>query len=58
MIANEPRLLIPDYDPYHPEPYPGGIKPGYYNNAEVEALIEKHGDNPEALQFVADMIEL
>ena len=32
MPKNETELIIPDYDPYNPKPYPGDIKPGYYNN--------------------------
>ena len=57
MIADARRLLIPDYDQDNPEPYPGGIKPGSYSEAEVEELVEKHEDNPEALQFILDMME-
>ena len=57
MIADARRLLIPDYDQDNPEPYPGGIKPGSYSEAEVEELVEKHKDSPEALQFILDMIE-
>jgi hypothetical protein len=29
-MHNETELIIPDYDPYNPKPYPGDIKPGYY----------------------------
>ena len=34
MYTNEPKLLIPDYDPYKPEPYPGDIYAGYHSEAE------------------------
>ena len=27
MITDETELIIPDYDPYDPKPYPGDIKP-------------------------------
>ena len=57
MNNHEPVLLIPDYDPLNPKPYPGDIKPGYYSEAEVEELLKKHKDNPEALQFIRDMME-
>jgi hypothetical protein len=54
----ESALVIPDYDPYKPEPYPGDIKPGYYSKAQVRELLRKHKDNPEALQFIRDMLEV
>jgi hypothetical protein len=57
MATCGPRLIIPNYDPENPEPYPGDIKPGYYTQSEVEQLIEKNKDNPEALQFIRDMLE-
>ena len=42
MIKNETELIIPDYDPYNPKPYPGDIKPGYYSQAKVKKLLKKH----------------
>ena len=57
MITHKQRLCIPDYDPNNPEPYPGDIKPGYYSEAEVNELLEKNKDNPEALQFIQDMLD-
>ena len=57
MIYDETELIIPDYDPYEPKPYPGNIKPGYYNKARVTRLLKKHKDNPAALQFLRDMME-
>jgi hypothetical protein len=57
MMTNETELIIPDYDPYNPKPYPGEIKPGYYNKARVNRLLKKHKNNPEALQFLRDMME-
>ena len=57
MITDETELIIPDYDPYNPKPYPGDIKPGYYSQAKVKKLLKKHKDNPEALQFLRDMME-
>jgi hypothetical protein len=57
MVADNKKLIIPDYDPYSPKPYPGDIKPGYYSEAEVKELLEKHKDNPEALEFLRDMQE-
>ena len=56
-MMTETELIIPDYDPYNPQPYPGDIKPGYYTKAKVKKLLKKHKDNPEALQFLQDMLE-
>ena len=57
MMTDKTELIIPDYDPYNPKPYPGDIKPGYYSKAKVKKLLKKHKDNPEALKFLRDMLE-
>jgi hypothetical protein len=57
MIKAETELTIPDYDPYNPKPYPGDIKPGYYNKTQVKKLMKNHQDNPEILQFLQNMLE-
>ncbi len=57
MVTHETALIIPDYDPDNPEPYPGDIKPGYYSDEETKKLIEKYKDDSEALQFIRDMLE-
>jgi hypothetical protein len=57
-VQDEKTIIIPDYDPYKPKPYPGGIKPGYYSKAEVRELRRKHKDNPKALWFIRDMLEV
>ena len=54
----ESTLIIPDYDPYNPQPYPGDIKPGCYRRSEIKKLIKKHKNNPEGLQFLRDMLEV
>jgi len=56
-VNGETELIIPDYDPINPKPYPGNIKPGSYCEAKVKKLLKKHKDNPEALQFIRDMLE-
>jgi hypothetical protein len=56
-MHDDTDLLIPDYDPYNPKPYPREIKPGCYCEAKVKRLLKKHKDNPEALQFLRDMLE-
>jgi hypothetical protein len=55
MATTKAKVIIPDYDPYNPEPYPGNIKP--YSDTEVKELLEKHKDNPEAIQFLQEMLE-
>ncbi len=51
-------LLIPEYDPYEPDKrYPGGIEPGSYTCNELVALLRRNKENPEAIQFIADMLE-
>ena len=52
-------LLIPDYDPDEPEDgYPGGIEPGKYTRNQVVAMLRKNAQNPEAITFLADMLEV
>jgi hypothetical protein len=50
-------LLIPDYDPNHPQPYPGDIQPGIYEDNEIVDLLSQHCHNPEAIYFIADLLE-
>jgi hypothetical protein len=57
-VSGEAVIIIPDYDPYNPKPYPGDIKPGCYSRSEIKKLLKKHKGNPEALQFLRDMLEV
>ena len=57
MPRQSKTLIIPDYDPDNPEPYPGDIKPGSYSQAEVKEFLNKHKNNPDAIQFIRDMQE-
>ena len=57
-VPDEAIVIIPDYDPYNTKPYPGDIKPGCYRRPEIKKLLKKHKDNPEALQFIRDMMEV
>jgi hypothetical protein len=50
-------LLIPDHDPEDPQPYPGDFQPGIYEGNEIVELLRQHADNPEAIRFIADMLE-
>ena len=51
------NLLIPDYDPEDPKPYPGDIQLGVYEGNEIVELLRQHSANPEAIWFIADMLE-
>ena len=57
-VPDNETIIIPEYDPYNPKPYPEDIKPGCYRRSEIKKLIKKHKDNPEALQFLRDMLEV
>ena len=48
-------VLIPDPDSDCPPDF--GITPGYYDRAGIVALMRYHKANPDAIQFVADMME-
>jgi hypothetical protein len=37
--------------------FPAGFRPGRYGQQEVVEMLRKHKDNPEAVQFIADMME-
>jgi len=50
-------LLIPEYDPDNPEPYPGNIQPGQYTLSQLVGLVRKHTGDPDAIRFIADMLE-
>jgi hypothetical protein len=51
------NLLIPEYHPEDPQPYPGDIQPGEYQGNEIVELLLQHVHNPEAIWFIADMLE-
>lgn len=51
------ELLIPDHETDQDEGYPGDIEPGIYSLNEVVELLRKHKGNPDAIQFIADMLE-
>jgi len=51
-------IIIPDYDPYNPTPYPGSIKPGYYSKSEIKKLLKKHKSNPKRSSFFRDMLKM
>jgi|GEM_PF-968558 hypothetical protein len=57
-VSGEVIIIIPEYDPHNAKPYPGDIKPGSYSKSEIKKLLKKHKGNPEALQFIRDMMEV
>jgi hypothetical protein len=50
-------LIIPHYYPMDSQPYAGDIQPGEYQGNEVIELLREHAHNPEAIRFIADMLE-
>lgn len=54
-IPDDAVLLIPDPDFGSIPAY--GVMPGYYNPAQMLALIDLHKDDSDAIQFIADMLE-
>jgi hypothetical protein len=50
-------LLIPEYDPEDSQPYPGDIQPEEYGGNEIVELLREYAENPEAIRFIADMME-
>ncbi len=50
-------LLVPEHDPDHAQPYPGDIEPGLYSMSGLVALLRQHAENPDAIHFIADMLE-
>jgi len=49
-------LLIPEHDSDE-EVYPGSIEPGYYQGNQIVELLRDNKHDPEAIQFIADMLE-
>jgi len=54
-------LIIPEEEELptdqHAEPYPGGILPGHYPLNSVVELLRNHAEDPQAVRFIADMME-
>ena len=57
-FKKEGEMLIPEYDPIDPKPYPGDIKPGVYTKKQVNALGKKHQGDAAVLGYLADMLEV
>lgn len=55
-VLGDLKLTIPDLE-QGDEPYPGGIIPGVYDLEDIVELLRHHNGNPEAVQFIADMLE-
>jgi len=52
-------LIIPEsaQPPGTPEWAKIDIEPGEYNRQELASLLRKHQHNPEAIYFIADMLD-
>lgn len=47
------------YFPDHADcPLPHGIKPGNYTVNQICQLLRDNADNPQAIHFIADMMEV
>ena len=55
-IPNDAVLLIPEPDGEDEQPT-CGVKPGYYDAKQMLDLVEKHMNEGDAIQFIADMLE-
>jgi hypothetical protein len=44
-VPDDETIIIPEYDPYNPKPYPEDIKPNCYRRSEIRKLLKKHKDN-------------
>lgn len=55
-IPDDAVLLIPDPE-NEGDPPEYGIAPGYYSAAQMLDLLERYQDLPDAIQFIADMLE-
>jgi hypothetical protein len=49
-------LLIPEPQSASGKPA-YGVEPGYYDQAQLLGLLEKHKLNPAGIHFIADMLE-
>ena len=57
MITDETELIIPDYDPYNPKPYPGDIKPGTYSKPRSRSCLKSTRTTQKPSRFLRDMME-
>jgi hypothetical protein len=55
-IPKDAVLLIPEPDGKDELPT-CGVKPGYYTAKQMLGLVEKHLNDADAIQFIADMLE-
>ena len=51
-----PLLVFPE--PEEGEEPTAGIKPGYYDQNGLVELLREHAENPEAIRYIADMLEV
>ena len=52
------ELLIPEHEEGSDRRHPGGIEPRLYSHNEVIELLRTHKNDPDAIQFIADMLEM
>jgi hypothetical protein len=50
-------LVVPEDDGDDALLYPGEIEPGYYTLGELVQLLRARALNPQAVYFIADLLE-
>jgi hypothetical protein len=55
QIPADAVLLIPEPDQGEAPAY--GIAPGYYNPKQLLELLDQKKEDPDAISFIADMLE-
>ncbi len=50
-------LIVPECAPGRNKSHPGGVKPGAYARDGLVRLLREHRGDPQAVRFIADMLE-
>jgi hypothetical protein len=58
MAYNLGPIVLEVPEPEEGQSNPGNIKPDRYTVAELVELLRDHKNEPETIQFIADMMEL
>jgi hypothetical protein len=58
MAYNLGPIVLEVPEPEEGQSNPGNIEPGRYTVAELVELLRGHKNEPETIQFIADMMEL
>ena len=58
QLFGETMFVVPDNEEGCNEGYPGGILPGHYTMNQLVEMLRMYKDNPEVIEFIADMLEV